>query len=59
MTPLSRRPAPAASLLVYERLAPDPTLLPEGISREFRRSARAGVMWPLFAEIIAAATGYE
>ncbi|GGS07648.1 hypothetical protein GCM10010169_60620 [Micromonospora fulviviridis] len=27
--------------------------------RDLRRSARAGVMLPLFAEIITAATGYE
>ena len=33
--------------------------MPEEFSRDLRRSAPASVMSPLFAEIIAAATGYE
>jgi len=43
--------------LIYERLAPDPTLC-QNFSRDFRRSTRR-VMSPLYAEIIAAANGYE
>jgi hypothetical protein len=59
MTPLSRRPPPAASHLFYERLASDPTPCQKKFSQDLRRSALASVMSPLFAEIIAAATGYE
>ena len=33
--------------------------MPEGNLTDLRRSAPAGVMWPVFAEIIAAAPGYE
>ncbi|GAB3174092.1 hypothetical protein GCM10027259_13570 [Micromonospora palomenae] len=59
MTPLSRRPSPAASHLFYERLAPDPTPCQKNFSRDRRRSGPAGVMSALCAEIIAAAAGYE
>jgi hypothetical protein len=49
--------SPTASRLFYERLVPDPTLCQKKFSRDLRRSAL--VMSPLFAGIIAAATGYE
>jgi len=58
MTPLSWRPAPAASRLFYERLASDPTLCQKKV-HGFLPFGPSSVMSPLFAEIIAAATGYE
>jgi hypothetical protein len=59
MTPLSRRPAPAACLVIDERLPPDPTLHQKIFLTGPPPSVPASVMWPVFAEVIAAATGYE
>ena len=59
VTPLSRRPAPAAIQPIYERLAPDPTLCQKNFMGLRRSAPAASPRGPVRGQIIAAATGYE